>query len=467
MATTRIMSLHVSKGKTASQCIRERLDYIMNPDKTEGGALVSTYACAQKTAASEFMLFRNEYLMRTGRDIPNEVIGYHVRQAFKPGEITAEEANKIGKELAAKLSGDRYAYVVATHDDRKHIHNHIIICSFPVDGTYKYRDLKKSAKDLARMSDELCQQHGLSVIQDQQNKTVTYDKWLGNKKEITNRDNLRMIIDTALRLNPDGFDALMQLMEEAGCLIKSGAQISIKPPNAKRYIRLDSLGAEYTEDALRKVLEGKHIHIPKTPRHDYTESQIKRLVDIEAKLCEGKGKGYMVWAERNNIDAKAQSIIYLKENHISSIAELNQRITALRSERNHLNASIRRNQNRMKEINELRKAIRDYRRTKDVYTHYRESGWSLEFYQEHRREIEAHKQAQEMYSMHDGKMPTLKDLSAEYDTLREQKSADVAAVEKLKPQLTTLNHIKYNFDILEQDCIPASKERHREQKPER
>ena len=224
---------------------------------------------------------------------------------------------------------------------------------------------------------------------------------------------------------------------------------------------------EYTEDALRKVLEGKHIHIPKTPRRDYTESQIKRLVDIEAKLREGKGKGYMVWAERNNIDAKAQSIIYLKENHIGSIAELNQRITALRSERNHLNASIRRNQNRMKEINELRKAIRDYSRTKDVYTHYRESGWSLEFYQEHRREIEAHKQAQEMYSMHDGKMPTLKDLSAEYDTLREQKSADIAAVEKLKPQLTTLNHIKYNFDILERDCIPASKERHREQKSER
>ena len=149
------------------------------------------------------------------------------------------------------------------------------------------------------------------------------------------------------------------------------------------------------------------------------------------------------------------------------IAELNERITALRSERNQLNASIRQNQKRMKEINELRKAIRDYRRTKDVYTQYRESGWSFEFYQEHRREIEAHKQAQEMYSMHDGKMPTLKDLSAEYDTLREQKSTDIAAVEKLKPQLTTLNHIKYNFDILKRDCFPASRERHREQKSER
>ena len=125
MATTRIMSLHVSKGKTASQCIRERLDYIMNPDKTNGGELISTFACEQQTAANEFMLFRSEYLMRTGRDIPNEVIGYHIRQAFKPGEITEEAANKIGKELASKLSGDGYAYVVATHNDRQHIHNHM------------------------------------------------------------------------------------------------------------------------------------------------------------------------------------------------------------------------------------------------------------------------------------------------------------------------------------------------------
>ena len=457
MATTRIMSLHVSKGKSAGQCIKERLDYIMNPDKTNGGELISTFACEQQTAANEFMLFRSEYLMKTGRDIPNEVIGYHIRQAFKPGEITEEAANKIGKELASKLSGDGYAYVVATHNDRQHIHNHIIMCSFPADGTYKYRDLKNSAKDLARMSDELCRKNGLSVVQESQNKSLTYDKWLGNKKELSGRDFLRMVIDTALRLNPDGFDALMQLMEEAGCLIKRGVQISITPPEGKRYIRLDSLGAEYSEEALRKTLSGQHVHIPKTPRRDYTESQVKRLVNIEAKLREGKGKGYMIWAERNNIDAKAQSIIYLKENHIDSVGELKDQIQALRLSRNALHASLRETQNRMKEINRLRKAIRDYHRTKDVYREFRESGWSSQYYNEHRSDIELHKQAQAVYSAHEGKMPTLQELTEEYDALRDRKEREYTQLEELKPKLTVLNHIKYNFDVLERDSLPDSR----------
>ena len=465
MATTRIMSLHISKGKNVNQSIRERLDYIMNPDKTEGGTLVSTYGCAQKIAANEFMLYRTEYLMNTGRDIPNEVIGYHIRQAFKPGEITPEEANRIGRELASRMSSDGYAYVVATHNDREHIHNHIILCPYPMNGTYKYRDVKRSSKDLVRISDELCKRNGLSVIHDPQNKTVTYDKWLGNKKELTSRDHLRMIIDAALRLQPDGFDALMQLMEEAGCLIKRGAHISIKPPDSKRYIRLESLGDEYSESALRKVLDGNHVHIPRVPRSHYNDSQVKCLVDIESKLRTGKGKGYMIWAERNNIDAKAQSIIFLKENNIGSITELEEQIRVMRSTRNQLHSSIREKQNRMKEINRLRKAIRDYRRTKEVYIHYKESGWSPKFYNEHRQEIEIHRQAHEVYSWHDGRIPTLNDLSTEYDALREQKSAANAALEKLKAQLTTLNHIKYNFDILEQYYLPTSRERHREKKP--
>lgn len=177
-----------------------------------------------------------------------------------------------------------------------------------------------------------------------------------------------MAIDSALRLNPDGFDALMQLLEEIGCRIKYGAHISIKPPDGKRYIRLDSLGPEYTESALRETLGGRHVHVPKVPRRDYTESQVKRLIDIEAKLHAGKGRGYQVWAERHNIDAKAQSVIYLKENHISSIEELEERINDLRSERNRLQASIREKQARMKEINRLRQAIRDYARTKSIYS---------------------------------------------------------------------------------------------------
>ena len=451
MAATRIMSIHINKGKTARQCIGERLDYIMNPKKTDSGILVSTYACSPETAADEFMLFRQEYQQNTGRTQENEVIGYHVRQAFKPDEITPEEANEIGKKLASRMTDDQFAYVVATHIDKHHIHNHIIICSTDLEGQHKYRDVKQSAKDLAQISDSLCREHGLSVIQNPQDKTATYDKWQGNQRHFTHRDELRMIIDAALRMQPDGFDALMQLLEDAGCCIKRGAHISIKPPEGERYIRLDTLGPEYDEASLRRTLAHDHVHIPKIPRGDFTESQVKRLVDIEAKLRAGKGKGYQVWAERNNIDAKAQMVIFLKEHHIGSLEELNEQIQELTDQRNSLKASIREKQNRMKEINRQRQAIRDYSRTKEVYTQYRESNWSVKFYQEHRQEIEDHKNAKAVYSSLDGKTPTLKELTAKYDGLKEQKENDQAALDKLKPKLTNLKHIRYNFDVLERD----------------
>ena len=456
MAATRIMSIHINKGKTARQCIGERLDYIMNPKKTDGGILISTYACSPETAADEFMLFRQEYQQNTGRTQENEVIGYHVRQAFKPEEITPEEANEIGKELASRMTDGQFAYVVATHIDKHHIHNHIIICSTDLEGQHKYRDVKQSAKDLAQISDSLCREHSLSVIQNPQDKTVTYDKWQGNQRRFTHRDELRMIIDAALRMQPNGFDALMRLLEDAGCRIKRGAQISIKPPEGKRYIRLDTLGSEYDETSLRRTLAHDHVHIPKIPRGDFNGSQVKRLIDIEAKLRASKGKGFQVWAERNNIDAKAQMIIFLKEHHIGSLEELNEQIQELTDQQNMLKASIRETQNRMKEINRQRQAIRNYSRTKEVYTRYRESGWSVKFYQEQRQEIEDHRNAQAVYSSHDGKMPTLKELTTEYDGLKERKENDQAALDELKPKLTDLKHIRYNYEILERDAAPNS-----------
>lgn len=467
MATTRIIPMHINKGKTISQCMKARIDYVKNPDKTEDGTLISSYECTPESADHEFVLARNEYMSLVGKQNPNEVIAYQLRQSFKPGEVTADEANQIGYELASRLLGGDHAFLVATHTDKKHIHNHIVFCATSLDCTHKFRNRWNSSRLVAEISDELCREHHLSVIENPQNKTVSYDKWQGDQKELTQRDSLRMIIDAALRLQPDGFDALMQLMEEAGCLIKQGAHISIRPPEGKRYIRLDSLGAEYSEASLRQSLDGKHIHIPKVPRRDYTPSQVKRLIDIEAKLRSGKGKGYMVWAERNNIDAKAQSIIYLKEHQISSLDELEAQIMVFRSERNALHASIREKQNRMKEINQQRQAIRDYRRTKAVYTQYKDSGWSVKFYNEHRDEIEAHRKAQAVYTAAEGKLPTLKELSAEYDSHREHKKKDELALEELKPQLTTLNHIKYNCDILMRDVLPEEKYHSRSEREDR
>ena len=468
MATTRIIPMHINKGKTIAQCMKARIDYVKNPDKTEDGEFISSYACAPESADQEFVLARNQYLMNAGSGKKNEVIAYQLRQSFKPGEVTAEEANQIGYELAERLLHGEHAFIVATHTDRRHIHNHIIFCATSLDCSHKFRNVWNSSRLVAEISDELCREHHLSVVKNPQNKTVSYDKWEGDQVRLTSRDSLRFTIDAALWMQPDGFDALMQMMEEAGCLVKRGAHVSIKPPDGERYIRLDSLGAEYSEAALRKTLEGQHVHIPKIPRSEYTYSQIKKLVDIEAKLREGsKGRGYIVWAERNNIDAKAQSIIFLKEHNIGSIEELEEQISTLRSERNKLHAAIREKQNRMKEINQLRQAVRDYRRTKDVYAQYKASGWSPKFYNDHRTEIEDHKKAQAVYSSVDGKMQTLKELSAEYDALKAEKEANAVSLEELKPQLTTLNHIKYNFDILERDYLPEEKDLRREENAER
>ena len=289
MATTRIMSMHINKGKTIAQCLKARLDYVKNPDKTEQGKLISAYACAPETADQEFLLNRNAYIAKTGRRIRNEVIAYQVRQSFQPGEVTPEEANKIGYELASRLLNGDFAFLVATHDDHAHIHNHIVFSAVSLD--------------CAR---------------------------------ITSRDTIRMMIDSALRMQPDGFDALMQLLEEAGCRVKRGAQISVKPPSGKRFIRLDSLGSAYTAAALRNVLDGRQVHIPRIPRSQYTGRQIALLIDIEKKMREGKGRGYQVWAERHNLDAVSQSVIYLKENGINSYEELMRRIDSGTKRRNQL-----------------------------------------------------------------------------------------------------------------------------------
>lgn len=460
MATTHIISIHVGKGKTAYQSIKDRLDYIMNPEKTDGGLLISSHACSPETAAEEFMLYRQEYLNTTGRKRKDEVLAYHVRQAFKPGEITPEKANEIGKKLAERLTDKQHAFVVATHIDKQHIHNHIILCATSLDGQQKYRDVKRSAKDLVQISDALCEENGLSVIRNPQDKAFPYDKWMGDLKKSSHRDDLRIMIDAALRHQPDGFDALMQMLEDAGCRIRRGAHISIRPPDGQRYIRLKSLGPEYDEDALRQTLAGDHVHIPKTPRADYSKNQIKRLVDIEGKLRAGKGKGYQVWAERNNIDAISQTVIFLKEHHIGSPEELEKQIDELQSAYEEKKASIRQAQNRMKEINRQRQAIRDYRRTKEIYTQFRESGWSAKFYQEHRAEIEAHKNAQAVYELHDGKLPTLKELTAEYDVLKGQLNAYKSDMAELKSKMTDLKHVRYNYKTLARD-IPQTDQYHR------
>ena len=166
MATTRIMSLHIGKGRTVGKAISDIIDYVENPDKTDGGRLISSYQCDSRIADAEFLFSKRQYLARTGRKRgADDVIAYTIRQSFVPGEITPEEANRLGYELARRFTKGKHAFIVCTHVDKAHIHNHIIWNSTTLDHSRKFRDFLGSGRAVRRLNDTICVQNGYSIVE--------------------------------------------------------------------------------------------------------------------------------------------------------------------------------------------------------------------------------------------------------------------------------------------------------------
>ena len=204
MATTRIMPLHTGKGRSVGNAIRDILDYVENPDKTDRGRLITAHGCNGPIADAEFLFSKQQYLARTGRRRgADDVIAYHVRQAFVPGEVTPEEANRIGVEFARRFTKDDHAFIVCTHIDRAHVHNHIIWNSTSLDCTRKFRNFWGSTRAVRRLSDTLCIENGLSIVEDPKPKGQTYDKWLGTQAKPSHRELLRQAIDRAMERGPE------------------------------------------------------------------------------------------------------------------------------------------------------------------------------------------------------------------------------------------------------------------------
>ena len=226
LAATRLIALHKNKGKSIGACLHNHTSYVQNPDKTEQGELVSSYACSALTADEEFMLTKRQYDLVNGRRQKSDVIAYQIRQSFRPGEITAEEANKVGYELAMRFTKGKHAFVVATHTDRQHIHNHVIFNSTALDGSRKFRDFFFSALAVQRLSDLICLEHQLSVIEKkpyrERQKRIVYPP-----KE-SNRDRLCGIIDTILAENPGDYEAFLQKLEQQGYEVKRGKYTAVK-----------------------------------------------------------------------------------------------------------------------------------------------------------------------------------------------------------------------------------------------
>ena len=348
MAATRLIALHKNKGKSVAACLKSRTDYAQNPDKTEQGQLVSSYKCSPLTIDEEFMLTKRQYDLVNGRRQKSDVIAYQIRQSFRPGEITAEEANKVGYELAMRFTKGKHAFVVATHTDRQHIHNHVIFNSTALDGSRKFRDFFFSALAVQRLSDLICLEHQLSVIEKkpyrERQKRVLYPP-----KE-SNRDKLCSVIDgILLNEKPANFEAFLQKLEQQGYEIKRGKHTSVKGARQKRFIRFRTLGAGYSEDEIKAVLEGKAKHQPyqkKQPK----EQPFQLLVDIQGKMAEGKSVGYKKWATKFNLKEMSKTLLFLQEQKIGSAEELRERAAAATERYHAMGDSIKAAETRLAEI---------------------------------------------------------------------------------------------------------------------
>ena len=444
MAATRLIALHKNKGKSVAACLKSRTDYARNPDKTEQGQLVSSYKCSPLTVDEEFMLSKRQYELVTGRRQKNDVIAYQIRQSFKPGEITAEEANKVGYELAMRFTKGKYAFLVATHTDREHIHNHIIYNSTALDCSRKFRDFLLSGLAVQRLSDLICLEHSLSVIE-----IKPYREWqkrvLYPPKE-SNRDQLCGVIDSILADKPDSYEEFLKKLEQQGYEVKRGKFTSVKGVRQKRFIRFRTLGIGYGEDEIKAVLEGEAEHCPRK-KHPVQEQKFQMLVDIQAKLAEGKGDGYARWAKRYNLKEMSKTLIFLQENKTGSMDEMEEQVRAATMRYHELGDSIKAAEKRMGEIAVLRAHIVNYAKTRDVYAAYRKAGYSKKFLEAHREEIELHKAAKAAFDEADlKKLPKVKDLNVEYSELLSQKKAAYPEYRKAKEEMQELVRAQKNVE---------------------
>ena len=423
MAATRLIALHINKGKTIAQCLRDRTDYAQNSEKTEKGELVTGYECDPMTADEEFLLAKWQYLHITGRRQQSDVIAYQIRQSFKPGEITPEEANRVGYELGMRFTKGKHAFLVATHTDRAHIHNHIIFNSTSLDCRRKFRDFHNSGLALQKVSDIICMEHGLSIIEKKPHRERVKRKEYPKRRCF--RDEIRQAIDQALQKKPKDFEAFLRLLEQEGYTCRRGKHTALWKEGQDRFLRFRSLGEGYTEEEIRAVILGEKEHrIRSKGKQTVGPKRLNLLVDIDAKLL-AKGIGYQRWATVYNLKQMAQTMIFLREHGIEDVDQLQKKAEQAAERFNKLDDKIKSAEKRLVEIGALKKHIINYAKTREIYSDYRKSGYSKKFYESHREAITLHKAAKDAFNeLGVRKLPKVKDLSAEYaEVLADKKTA--------------------------------------------
>ena len=452
MATTRLMPLHIGKGRSVAEALGRVTDYVENLEKTNGGELVTAYQCNPAIADQEFLFSKRQYATITGRNQKGrDIIAYHLRQSFKPGEITPELANKIGYELAMSLTKGKHAFIVCTHVDKQHIHSHIVFNSTTLDCSRKFKNFWDSSFAVRKISDLLCLENGLSVIENPKPSRGSYGTWLGEKPP-TIRGQLEQFIDAALKDCKD-FDSFLATIQSAGVEIKRGKHLAFKIPGGKRFIRCDSLGNDYSETAIVERISGKRIVAPKEK-----QAAPNLLIDIQAKLQQAHSPGFEKWAKVTNLKEMAKTLVYLQEHGLMDFSALEQACTAATEKYHSVADRTKANDVRMQEISQLQKHIGTYSKTREVYAQYRKlpPKKQARFYAEHTSEIISCEAAKRYFdSLGLKKLPSIQSLKQEYATLLDENKKLYPEQKKTKAEMMELLTVRHNtmriLSLTEQD----------------
>ena len=447
------MKRKTTPGLSIAQSIKDCTDYGKNPVKTEEGKYISAYECDPTTVDAEFLLWKSRYRAATGREqkADRDVLCYQIRQSFLPGEITPEDANRIGYELAMRWTKGKHQFIVTTHTDKAHIHNHIYYNSTTLDCTHKYRDFLGSGRALGRLSDTLCLENGLSVVKQPKMKSQgnykNYGEWAkGRERPLTFQQKLCAAIDAALEKQPSSLAAFLSLMEQSGYEVKQqrGA-ISFRAPGQERFTRLRSstLGKGYGQKDIEAALSDARTG---TGHHSH---RVNLIIDIQSKL-QGKGPGYERWAKVFNLKQMAAALAFLQENNLMEYGQLEKKAAETTEHFHTLSGQIKSTEAALQTNKELKAATVQYARTRPVFQEYKARKYSRRFLAEHEADIELYRAAcADFKRILDGaKPPKMDELKEESRELAEKKKALYAKYRKAQADMRQAVAVKANIDHL-------------------
>ena len=433
----------VTKIKPIRGTVNKAIAYIIDPKKTDDELLVSSFGCAaSESAAKEFEWTRN-LATQQGARIP-KVIARHFIQSFDVGEVSPEVAHEIGKQFADEWLKGKYEYVIATHIDKGHCHNHIIFNAVNFVDYHSYRSNKRTYRELRLLSDEICKEHGLSVIPPSQNKGMDYKEYTEAKKGTSWKQKLKQTIDR-LVITAKDYDEFLKLMQEAGYEIKTGKYISFRAAGQERFTRAKIIGENYTEERIKERIAGRN---PRKRRMQIERKGISLIIDIQNSIKAQESKGYEHWAKINNLKEAAKTLNYLTENNLLQYADLEAKAEDIHSSYDRTSKELKGVEARLREIQPLIKNIGNYQRLKPVNEAYQKAKDKTAFRAKHEAELVIFEAAKStlLAVQGDGKLPSMKALQAEQERLTEEQQRLYDERAKLKKEAKQIDTIKANVD---------------------